>query len=170
MFSEPLAKIKNETKIKTSLRSRGPPGVPGRILRIGRISSDWSDVDYCEVFISCFSSYSDGTHSLQRIHWWNFHFWVNCSCNLKDQLKCIFLGLYKQPSANISGTESSAQLMLVWFYSVGWMVMSSLFRPVQLISCRSYVINQKSNGSHAYQSRNNQSYHSFSKTTTVDVV
>ncbi len=27
-------------------------------------------VDYCDVFISCFDSYSDGTHSLQRIHWW----------------------------------------------------------------------------------------------------
>ncbi len=44
MFSEPLAKIKNETKIKTSLRARGPPGVlgalsSGRILRTGRIGS-----------------------------------------------------------------------------------------------------------------------------------
>ncbi len=44
MFSEPLAKIKNETKIKTSLRARGPPGVSGAlrsgcILRIGRIGS-----------------------------------------------------------------------------------------------------------------------------------
>ncbi len=44
MFSKPLAKIKNETKIKTSLRARGPPGVSGalcsvRILRIGRIGS-----------------------------------------------------------------------------------------------------------------------------------
>ncbi len=28
-------------------------------------------VDYCYVFISCFFySHSDGTHSLQRIHWW----------------------------------------------------------------------------------------------------
>ncbi len=27
-------------------------------------------VDYCEVFISCLDSHSDGTHSLQRIHWW----------------------------------------------------------------------------------------------------
>ncbi len=27
-------------------------------------------VDYCDVFISCLDSYSDGTHSLQRIHWW----------------------------------------------------------------------------------------------------
>ncbi len=26
--------------------------------------------DYCDVFISCFDSHSDGTHSLQRIHWW----------------------------------------------------------------------------------------------------
>ncbi len=26
-------------------------------------------VDYCVVFISCLDSHSDGTHSLQRIHW-----------------------------------------------------------------------------------------------------
>ncbi len=27
-------------------------------------------LDYCDVFISCLDSHSDGTHSLQRIHWW----------------------------------------------------------------------------------------------------
>ncbi len=27
-------------------------------------------VNYCDVFISCLDSHSDGTHSLQRIHWW----------------------------------------------------------------------------------------------------
>ncbi len=27
-------------------------------------------VDYCDYFISCIDSHSDGTHSLQRIHWW----------------------------------------------------------------------------------------------------
>ncbi len=27
-------------------------------------------VDYCDVFISCLDCYSNGTHSLQRIHWW----------------------------------------------------------------------------------------------------
>ncbi len=27
-------------------------------------------VDYCDVFISCLYSRSDGTHSLQRISWW----------------------------------------------------------------------------------------------------
>ncbi len=26
-------------------------------------------VDYCDVFISCLDSHSDGTHSLQSIHW-----------------------------------------------------------------------------------------------------
>ncbi len=25
---------------------------------------------YCDVFISCLDSHSDGTHSLHRIHWW----------------------------------------------------------------------------------------------------
>ncbi len=27
-------------------------------------------VDYCDVFISSLDSHSDGTHSLQRFHWW----------------------------------------------------------------------------------------------------
>ncbi len=31
---------------------------------------DWNHVDYCDVFISCLDSHSDGTHSLQRIYWW----------------------------------------------------------------------------------------------------
>ncbi len=26
-------------------------------------------VDYCDVFISCLDSHSDGTHSLKSIHW-----------------------------------------------------------------------------------------------------
>ncbi len=74
---------------------------------------DWCGllVDCFDVFISCLDSHSDGTHSLQRIHWWasdgtlhfsksdeetnsstswmawgwvfsaNFHFWVNFSFN-----------------------------------------------------------------------------------------
>ncbi len=71
-------------------------------------------VDYCDVFISCLDSHSDGTHSLQRIHYWasdvllnvfksdketnsstswmtwgwvfsaNIHFWVNYSFNQMD--------------------------------------------------------------------------------------
>ncbi len=30
----------------------------------------WTGVHYCDVFISCLDSHSDGTHSLQRIHCW----------------------------------------------------------------------------------------------------
>ncbi len=51
MFSQQLARFKIETKIKTSLRARGPPGVLGalcslRILRIGRIGSGlWTHVN-----------------------------------------------------------------------------------------------------------------------------
>ncbi len=31
----------------------------------------WTGVDYCDVFISSLDSHSDGTHSLQRTHWWD---------------------------------------------------------------------------------------------------
>ncbi len=37
MFSEPLAKLINETKIKTSLRARGPPGVAYSAYREDRL-------------------------------------------------------------------------------------------------------------------------------------
>ncbi len=38
---------------------------------------DLSHVDYCDVFICCLDSHSDGTHSLQRIHWLNLFWWRN---------------------------------------------------------------------------------------------
>ncbi len=54
-------------------------------------------VDYCDVFISCLDSHSDGTHSLQRIHWWasdgNSTFlqiwWRNKLIYISDDLKGI---------------------------------------------------------------------------------
>ncbi len=36
-------------------------------------------VDYCNVFISCLDSHSDGTHSLQSIHWWASDVMLNFS-------------------------------------------------------------------------------------------
>ncbi len=36
-------------------------------------------VDYCDVFISCLDSHSDGTHSLLRIHWWASDVMLNFS-------------------------------------------------------------------------------------------
>ncbi len=37
---------------------------------IGELESCGLLVDNCNGFISCLDSHSDGTHSLQRIHWW----------------------------------------------------------------------------------------------------
>ncbi len=37
---------------------------------------------YCDVFISYLESHSDGTHSLQRIHWWA----INVMQNLKKSV------------------------------------------------------------------------------------
>ncbi len=37
----------------------------------------WSDLDYCDIFISCLNSHSDGTHSLPISA--HFQFWVNYS-------------------------------------------------------------------------------------------
>ncbi len=49
----------------------------------------------CDVFISCLGSHSDGTHSLQRIHWWASDAMLNFSksVQMKEQLTYIFDGL-----------------------------------------------------------------------------
>ncbi len=56
---------------------------------------DWSGVDYCDVFISCLNSHSDGTHSLQRIHWWASDVMLNFSKSvvMKKQTHLILDGL-----------------------------------------------------------------------------
>ncbi len=40
-------------------------------------------MDYCDVFISSLDSHSDGTHSLQRIHWWASNVMLHLSQILK---------------------------------------------------------------------------------------
>ncbi len=65
----------------------------------------WSGVDYCDVFISCLDSHSDGTHSLQSIHWWvsdvmlqfsksvptnKQTFWVKCSFNMPGWVQGVY--------------------------------------------------------------------------------
>ncbi len=37
---------------------------------IGELESRGLLVDYCDAFIRCLDSHSEGTHSLQKIHWW----------------------------------------------------------------------------------------------------
>ncbi len=51
---------------------------------------DWSGVDYCDVFISCLDS--DGTHSLQSIHWWDTDAMLHFSKGWEHFQKIFFLG------------------------------------------------------------------------------
>ncbi len=55
-------------------------------------------VDYCDVFISCLDSHSDGTHSLQSIHWWASDVHFSKSVLMKKQthlhLGCFLTHLY----------------------------------------------------------------------------
>ncbi len=61
-----------------------------------------SCVDYYDVFISCLDSHSDGTHSLQRIHWNSFKkpHWIEYNHLHKHDFtnnlrKFIHLGIHK---------------------------------------------------------------------------
>ncbi len=57
---------------------------------------DWSDVDYCDVFISCLDSHSDGTHALQRIHFWASDAMLHFSKSvLMKKLIYILVGHFK---------------------------------------------------------------------------
>ncbi len=50
-------------------------------------------VDNCDVFISCLDSHSDGTHSLQRIHWWANYVMLNFSKSImKNKQTNLHLG------------------------------------------------------------------------------
>ncbi len=60
---------------------------------------DWSGVNYLWIIvISCLDSHSDGTHSLQRIHWWSSDLMLNFSkfCSNEETISSISL----QISAN----------------------------------------------------------------------
>ncbi len=52
---------------------------------------DWTGVDYCDVFISCLDSHSDGTHSLQSIHWWTVGALQNFSKSVWMKKKLIYI-------------------------------------------------------------------------------
>ncbi len=51
---------------------------------------DWSGVDYCDCFISCLDSHSDGTHSLQS-KLYNAAFTQICSDEETNLLKCEYI-------------------------------------------------------------------------------
>ncbi len=62
---------------------------------------DWNCVDYFDVFISCLDPFSDGTHSLQMIHWWASDVMLHFSKSDEEKLIYILDGLrVKQLSAH----------------------------------------------------------------------
>ncbi len=48
-------------------------------------------VDYCDASISCLDSHSDGTHSVQRIHWWATDAMLHFSKSVLMKKKLIYI-------------------------------------------------------------------------------
>ncbi len=74
-------------------------------------------VYYCDVFISCLDSHSDGTHSLQRIHWWASDVMLNFSKSVlmkkQTHLHLGWLRVSRFLAKNIFGGEHS-KTNLAW--------------------------------------------------------
>ncbi len=68
-------------------------------------------VDYCDVFISCLDSHSDGTHLQQRIHWWTSDVMLNFSKSLL---------LKKQTHLNLGSPIRWGHLQWIWI--LGWTI------------------------------------------------
>ncbi len=91
-----------------------------------------SFVDYCDVFISCLDSHSDGTHSLQRIHWWASDVMLNsaamCVCfrqqNVEALLKNMFEG-EKSEVCIVNGTQ--VLLALLETRRPGWVTQTQTY-------------------------------------------
>ncbi len=71
-------------------------------------------VEYCDVFISCLDSHSDGTHSLQRTHWWAsdvmLHFSKSILMNKQSSLSLHLLDCLRESTFStkyISGRKIS---------------------------------------------------------------
>ncbi len=98
-------------------------------------------VDYCDVFIICLDSHSDGTHSLQSIHWWASdgmtHFaksvlmkkHMNCFHSVLP-MKCIF-SFYLELVWNAASCTVAWQLYILCFYPLvtssfsSWLILNT---------------------------------------------
>ncbi len=80
---------------------------------------DWSGVYYCDVFISCLDSHSDGTHSLQSIHWWTSDAILHFSMCFDEKQILLYLGW----------TEAQCTLSTFYFWGVNYSF-KCLFTPL----------------------------------------
>jgi len=67
----------------------------------------WIFVDSSDVLIRCLSSCSDGTHSLQRIHWWANYIILNLSKSV---------AVKKQPHLHLRWTERNLSKLSANFH------------------------------------------------------
>ncbi len=93
MFSQQLAKFKIETKIKTSLRARGPPGVSGalcslRILRIGRIGSGYTCLPLFDSCLFVTTSWNMDLYASRLVH--------SITCTFQNNFKMLQIELMQK--------------------------------------------------------------------------
>ncbi len=80
----------------------------------------------CDVFISCLNSHSDGTHSLQMIHWWASDAMLHCPNMMKKRIH-LYHGL---PQVESILCRFSFLGELFFFYSVYHGLISGLMASV----------------------------------------
>ncbi len=75
------------------------------------IDATWLLMNYCDIFfISCLESHSDGTHPLQRIHWWILYVMLHFS-NLYE---CMFICMYGSGCGLTTLANTEQIVLLSW--------------------------------------------------------
>ncbi len=87
-------------------------------------------VDYCDVFISCLDSHSDGTHSLQRIYWWASAVMLNFTQS----------GLLKKQAHLHLGWPGWAKFQQIFIS--GWITLSTLNSFCVMLDCHVVMSNE----------------------------
>ncbi len=102
---------------------------------------DWSGVDYLWIIvmflISCLDSHSDGTHSLQRIHWWASDVMINFSKSVLMKKQVQTLQILVQ-----TGTAGTFYLIMpIWGATTNKKTLFSLtwINPVNLHYYMAYI-------------------------------
>ncbi len=84
-----------------------------------------SRVDYRDVFISCLDPNSDGTHSLQRIHWWASDLMLNFSKSVP---------MKKQTHLHLGWPEGEYIELIIIIRIINWTI------PFKSIKCHYFCL------------------------------
>ncbi len=78
-------------------------------------------VNYCKVSIGCLDSHSDGTHSLQRIHWWTNYVMLHL---FKSWIPWGWVLFSKYSNCNTYIDDIS--IILLYHAALFWMIFKTL--------------------------------------------